>query len=243
MEIYLNPVATELTTAATDMALSVIAFTGLVWLRGRVPADPRRRLWTAILGSLGISALLGAVVHGWELPAAANDVLWAGVLAGLSLGAALFPVAALYEYRGWNAARALLPWVLAAGVGAWIFSQFSDWGLNVLLVSAGVAAVCALAMFVLAGAATTVASTARGTGLLAAAVLLNLVASGIQARGTLELHLIWPFDHNGICHMIQIVGLVLLVLGVDRLGSRSPTGGDAMHGGPHPTARAERSPA
>lgn len=210
----LNPVPTELTTAATDLVLAGLAGAGIPWLHARIPEGDRLLLWTWILTLLGWSAFLGALVHGLLLPAGLHTVLWGGVLAGLSLGAALFPVAALLEFRGRAAARSLLPWMASAGLASLLLSQTLDAGLGVLLVFAGLSAVAALVLFVVSARL----SSGAGAGLLAAAVLLNLIASAIQAQGRLGFTAIWPFDHNGICHLIQIAGLALLLLGVRRLG-------------------------
>jgi hypothetical protein len=51
---------------------------------------------------------------------------------------------------------------------------------------------------------------------MAAGVLTTMVAAGIQASEQASLHLVWPFDHNGIYHLVQIVGVLLLFVGLRR---------------------------
>jgi len=55
---------------------------------------------------------------------------------------------------------------------------------------------------------------AAGAGFLASGVLLSIVAAGLQARKSIVFTLIWKFDHNGIYHIVQTIGLLLLVAGL-----------------------------
>ncbi len=45
-------------------------------------------------------------------------------------------------------------------------------------------------------------------------ILLSLLAAAVQTRGTVAFTLIWPFDHNGVFHLIQLLGLVALLWGI-----------------------------
>jgi hypothetical protein len=64
----------------------------------------------------------------------------------------------------------------------------------------------------------------EGGSLIAAGVLVTLVAAGVQ-QTDLAITLIWPFDHNGIFHLIPMPGLLLMTLGVRR-SLAEPVGGD-----------------
>jgi len=55
-----------------------------------------------------------------------------------------------------------------------------------------------------------------GAALMAVAIVLNIVAAAIQASGSVSLTVIWPFDHNGVFHLVQMVAVVVLVLGLRR---------------------------
>jgi hypothetical protein len=53
-------------------------------------------------------------------------------------------------------------------------------------------------------------------------ILVSIIASVIQTAESLQLHFIWVFDHNGLFHILQIIGLILLCIGIFReLSSRS----------------------
>jgi hypothetical protein len=49
---------------------------------------------------------------------------------------------------------------------------------------------------------------------MAGGVMISLVAGGLQARKSIVFTLIWKFDHNGIYHIVQAVGLLFLITGL-----------------------------
>jgi len=49
---------------------------------------------------------------------------------------------------------------------------------------------------------------------MAAGILVSIIAAGIQANKSVIVTFIWRFDHNGIYHLVQIVGLLLLFAGL-----------------------------
>ena len=66
-----------------------------------------------------------------------------------------------------------------------------------------------------------------GTALVAFGVLVTLVAAGIQ-QSDVSLTLIWPFDHNGVFHLVQIPGLLFMTAGIRTvLHAQDPAATDA----------------
>ena len=61
---------------------------------------------------------------------------------------------------------------------------------------------------------------------MAAGILVTLLAAVVQLTDW-TVTLVWPLDHNGIFHLIQMPGLLLMVLGVRR-GLRSGVPDDAL---------------
>ena len=49
---------------------------------------------------------------------------------------------------------------------------------------------------------------------MATGIFVSIIAAGIQANKSVFLTFIWRFDHNGIYHLVQIVGLMLLLMGL-----------------------------
>jgi hypothetical protein len=56
-----------------------------------------------------------------------------------------------------------------------------------------------------------------GAPAVAAAFALSLTAGAVQASGVGPVRLVWEFDHNGLFHLIELLGLLLLVVGLRRL--------------------------
>jgi uncharacterized protein DUF6962 len=53
-------------------------------------------------------------------------------------------------------------------------------------------------------------------GGMSAALALSLAAGAVQAAPIGPVRLVWHFDHNGLFHLVQLLGLVLLVAGLRR---------------------------
>jgi hypothetical protein len=115
-----NSSITELTTAATDAAIALVAAGCVLALNRHRARDPRRvQIWTWVFGLLVLASVLGALAHGLDLSATVRAWLWQPLYLTLGLIVAMFVVAALYDFRGEQAARrALLPMLaLAFGLG------------------------------------------------------------------------------------------------------------------------------
>lgn len=208
----LNPSATELTTAATDAALGLLCL-GLLVQLAAIPtkATWKRALWCWVLGLVGLASVLGTVVHGLEWSESARAILWRPLYLSLGLTVALFLTGGIYDWRGEPAARALLPWAVAVGVGFFALTQFLGGAFLVFVVYEGVAMVAALAMYVF------LSSTRRlaGAGTIAVGIGLSIVAAAVQATAS-SARLIVPFDHNGLFHLVQIVATAVLANGLRR---------------------------
>jgi hypothetical protein len=54
----------------------------------------------------------------------------------------------------------------------------------------------------------------KGALLMSVGVLLSIIAAGIQATLKTTVKLIFEFDHNGIFHIVQIIGIMVLLAGL-----------------------------
>ncbi len=52
-----------------------------------------------------------------------------------------------------------------------------------------------------------------GAAIMATAIALNIAAAVVQA-GTITITLVWPLDHNGVFHLVQIAALLVLGRGL-----------------------------
>jgi len=207
---------TELTTSATD-ALLAIECTVIITLLLRTAHTDRWRtnLWCWVFGLLATSSLLGALVHGLEMPKSIRTALWAVLYLSLGILVVLFIVGAVADWRGRVAAIRLVPWGL--GVSTAFF------GLTALMGGAFIVFIVYAATVLLSGLAiyTFLAATHRlqGAAVVALAILLNLAGAAVQASNV-SLHLLVPFDHNGLFHLVQILSTAILGWGL-HLGMES----------------------
>ena len=206
-----NASATELTTAATDALLGFLALACVALLQQHRKADRWKvGIWTGALATLAAAALLGAVVHGLELDNGTRELLWRPLYFLLGLLVALFVVAASYDWLGEKPARRVLLVMIPVAVGFFAITQLLSGAFLVFVVYEAVAMLAVLGIYV------SLASRRRlpGAELMALAILLNIVAAGIQASGSVRFALVWPFDHNGLFHIVQMIAVVVLMLGL-----------------------------
>ena len=200
----------ELTTGATDAVLALECAGVVLSLRRGAGIDHwRRTLWCWLLGLSAVAAALGAAAHGVQLPDPLPSAVWWPISLCLGIAAGLFVVGAVYDLRGRGAAGPLIPWSVAGGVVVMVLTQISGGSFSVFLVY------YAAAMATSFGVYSFLAGRRRlpGSGLVAAAILLNLAAAAVQAS-SLSFHLLFPFDHNGLFHLIQMVSVAVLGLGL-----------------------------
>jgi len=202
--------ATELTTAATDAVLALECVLLMRWLHRQAGAPPwRARLWGGVFALMAAAALLGAVAHGFAMPEALRDLLWLPLYLALGILVALVVVGAVADWRGWTPGRRLLPWAVAAGVALVAVTQLLGGAFLIFIVYEGAALLAALAIYVLLA----VRGRLPGAGVVALGLVLNLAAAAIQASD-LSLHLVVPFDHNGVFHLVQMFATAVLALGL-----------------------------
>jgi hypothetical protein len=201
--------ATERTTAVTDALLALTVSGGLVRVRRAAPASWRRAVWLAALASFTASALLGTVVHGLALAPQLADTLWQPLYLLLGIAVALFAAGAVADWRGERAARASVPALLALAGGFYLAARLSGGDFRVFLLFQAAALLFALCVY---GRLARLAKPGAGTMTLALAV--SLAAGAVQAATGVIVTLIWPFDHNGLFHLVQLIGVVLLIRGL-----------------------------
>lgn len=206
-----NPVPTELTTAATDAVLAVLAIAALYLIRRRRAEDPWKvDLWSWLLTLLAAASVLGAVAHGFDLRERTTELLWQPLYLLLGLVVALFVVAAVRDRFGAGAARRTLPWMIAAGIGFFALTRVGSGSFLAFIAYEAVAMLASLALYVDAA----VRPRMTGASWMALGVALNLVAAAVQQSQAGLLIAGWPFDHNGLFHFVQMAALGVLTLGV-----------------------------
>ena len=207
---------TELTTSATDALLAIECTLIIALLLRTAPANRwRTNLWCSAFALLAISSFLGALLHALELPKSIRIALWTPLYLSLGILVLLFIVGAVADWRGKVAAKRLIPWGIGMSVAFLGLTALLGGKFIVFIAYAATVLLSALAIY------TFLAATHRlkGAAVVALAILLNLAGAAAQAS-KISLHLLVPFDHNGVFHLIQILSTAILGWGL-HLGMKS----------------------
>jgi hypothetical protein len=193
----------EQTTAVTDIILALVAFGGVLLLQGS-PVNAgglwRINIWSAAIGLIGLAAALGALAHGLILKPIPHNRIWRVLNLALALAVSLFVVGVINDLFGYE---------LAAGLGFYLTTLIYPGIFFLFIVYEGLALLFSLGAYLFLSA-----TGEPGASFMASGVLLSIVAAGLQGRKSILITLIWKFDHNGIYHIIQTIGLVLLIAGL-----------------------------
>jgi hypothetical protein len=204
-------IPTEQTTAITDAVLTLVALGCLWYLRRIGPGDLwKTNLWSWTFGLLALAAALGTIAHGFKMSAQLYYFFWQPLYLSLGLTVALFVVAVIYDIWGRPAAQRALPVMLVIGLGFYGATLLIPGTFLIFIIYEAVAMLFALGAY----GWLTIKGPLKGAGLMTVGVLITIVAAGVQAGETASVTVIWPFDHNGLYHLIQMVGLLMLLAGL-----------------------------
>jgi hypothetical protein len=204
--------AAERTTAATDAGLALAALLAILLVPKSAPSFGRR-VWGAALGALVLASLLGAVAHGVRLDGATRELLWQPLYLALGVMMALFVVGATCAWRGERVGRRVLLPMLGVAVAFYGVTRATGGDFVAFVVYEAAAMVFSLAVFLRLA----LLGHRAGAGTMAAALAVSLAAGVVQASSLGPVRVFWEFDHNGLFHLIQLVGLALLVRGLRQL--------------------------
>lgn len=209
--MQISRVPTEQTTAATDALLALVGLVGAGQLQGWRKMDRwKADVWTAMFVSMTLAAVLGVVLHGFQFEAAERASLWKVVDALLGFTVAFFAVGAAWELCLGGTTRRILVFTIAiaALLFTWVLVASGNFALFILYESG--AMLFALGVYSIR----LVRGHSPGTGWMFAGVMLTIIAAGFQSLHSVVLMLIWPFNHNGLFHLIQVLALCCLLRGL-----------------------------
>jgi hypothetical protein len=207
-------IPTEQTTAFTDVILALLALlTALYISRKGISRSPyRTRIWTGAFLFLALSAGVGAVAHGFEMSDGLNDNVWHVINFGLGMTVALFLVATANDLTNERLSRRFLPAMVAVAIIFFLVTVFIPGSFLVFIIYESIAMLIALGTYV----GLSMKKKLDGAPMIALAILLTMIAAGIQASEAIHVTLIWEFDHNGIFHIVQMMALPLFALGISK---------------------------
>lgn len=209
--IHLTQLPLERTTAASDLVLAVLAFLcTLSLIRNRRADAWKTGLWSSVFLTFGVAALLGAITHGFDLPENVTTVIWMPLYYLLGLAVANFIACVIYEIYGPVIARKSLFPLFAVSVIFFIVTQMYRDIFMVFVIYQASAVILATGVY--SGIA--IKRKKAGAWFMVAGLVVTLAAGIFQTMNSLVLTLIWDFDHNGIYHLTQMLGIVLLFSGL-----------------------------
>jgi hypothetical protein len=139
-----------------------------------------------------------------------NRALWMPLNLALGLAVGLFVVGVVYDQWGLATAQRMLPILIGVGVAFFLITVFVPGNFLVFILYEAVAMLFALAVYVLIAAQ----GQLPGAWWMAVGVGITILAAVIQALGKTRITVIWEFDHNGVFHLAQIVGVLVLTVGL-----------------------------
>jgi uncharacterized membrane protein YidH (DUF202 family) len=200
----------ELTSAVTDLAIAAISITIVTRLRGSSRAHRwKAALWSWVFGLLALGAFAGALAHGFNWPEDALHRFQHPIFLSLGVAVALLVVGAIYDWRGAEEARRVLPWAVLVGLGFYVSTRLLGGDFLAFVLYEAAAVTAALAIYV----SVWFRGQSPGTAFMVMGVSLTLLAAFLQTTD-LAFRLVVPFDSNGIFHLVQIVAIVFLSLGL-----------------------------
>jgi hypothetical protein len=198
----------ERATALTDIFLGVLAVYFTVQLAQFTGF--KSDVWTWAFGLLAFSSILGSFAHGIAMSQKTNNRIWMPLNLSLGIALGLFVVGALFDLSGEVIARNALPFMLAVGFIFFLITIFIPGTFLTFIVYEVVAMLFSLGVYIFL----VFKGTLPGAGWMVAGVLVTIVAAIVQAIGKPGKSITWYFDNNGVFHLIQMIGVVLLAVGL-----------------------------
>jgi len=198
----------ERVTAWTDVLMGLLAG----FIAFQLPQIPgfKFTVWAWAFALLTLSSFLGATAHGYEMARKTNDRLWMPINLSLGLVLGLFVVGALFDLSGEAIARMVLPIMLVIGFGFFLVTVWKPGTFMTFIAYEAVAMLFALGVYVYL----LFTSSLAGAGWMVTGVMVTIIAAAVQATGKAGKGIFWYFDNNGIFHLIQMAGMVLLWMGL-----------------------------
>jgi hypothetical protein len=204
-------IPTERTTAITDAILAIFAISAIVYLSRIATQDPlKMKIWCGLFAFVAIAAALGAVVHGLVIPSRLKRVLWQPLALALALSVVMLSVGIAYDMWGIFAIRRVMPASLMLMLGFYALANFTSFG-KILVV---VLVTCILFFALFAYTVQAIRGQINGAWLMSVSFWVTIIAGIIQASRLVSFKFVWEFDHNGTFHLVQLLGLFLLILGL-----------------------------
>ncbi len=198
----------ERVTAVTDVLMGLLSAYAAIQLAQF--SDFKSNIWAWTFGLLAFSSFLGAIAHGCKMTSKTNDRLWLPINLSLGLTLGLFVIGALIDLSGEVLASKALPAMLVVGFGFFLVTVWKPGTFMTFIAYEAVAMLFALGVYVYL----LFTSPLPGVKWMVAGIFVTILAAVIQATGKAGNAIFWYFDNNGVFHLIQMIGIGLLMVGL-----------------------------
>ena len=202
----------EQTTAATDFILFILSVWTVFKIRkaGRGASKKKAGIWIWVFILLSIAAIFGAVAHGFQMDEKINYLLWQPLNLALGLSVSLFAVAAIFDLRHGSLPKVVAPGFIALGIIFYFITVFIPGSFLVFIIYEAVVMLFAIFAYI----SLALKGELKGAWWMVSGILITIIAAAIQASETMHVEVIWEFDHNGIFHIVQMIGILVLLKGL-----------------------------
>ncbi len=210
--IQIIDIPTEQTTAATDVVMAIIALmvTIKVYQYGKDIDRKKTMIWVWAFGLLTFASAVGSVAHGFQMSKLTNFILWQPLNLALGIAIGLFAAGVVYDYKNFSLPKTLIPILLVGAIAFFTVTVILPNAFIVFIIYEAIAMIYALVVYTMLASRGKV----KGAGLMATGILVTIIAAAIQAIETIKATIIYEFDHNGIFHIVQMIGLLILLKGL-----------------------------
>lgn len=204
----IHPSRFEQMTALTDVALGFLAGYSAVQIFQF--SSFKSAVWGWAFALLAFSAFAAALAHGFEMTQKTNERLWMPINLSLGWTLSLFVVGALIDLSGDAIAKTALPAALIVGLLFFVITILRPGSFMTFIAYEAVAMLFSLGAYVFIF----FQGMLNGAGWMLAGVFITILAAVVQALGKVGKSIFWYFDNNGVFHLIQMIGIVLLLVGL-----------------------------
>ncbi len=139
-----------------------------------------------------------------------NAALWIVIYLVLGIMMAVFDIAAVTMHWSPELGTRCLPYGMFFAFGFFIVTQIWSDSFLLFVIYEAISMLLALAFYL----SCFWLRREKGSGLLAAGIIVGIVAAILDAMPSIQLNLIWTFNNHGVFHLVQMVSLLLLTMGV-----------------------------
>lgn len=199
----LNPIATELSTAFTDILLSVAA----LFMLYQFSQKQISTLWRTCFALLAFSSFAAALAHGLVFSEDILFWLWQPVYLSLGLMLAYLLSASIEYTHSTKTAQKWQPLIIGSALAFYISTVIFDGLFLLFIIFEAIILLLSLGLYLV--------KKPSHYKWFTIALTLSLIAGLTQAAGpfTWSLFAI-PLDHNGSFHLIQLLSLIFFYRGI-----------------------------